>query len=75
MVCGHYAYAEAPLFDWIREVFDHSRNNYNKVGHREVYQVWAKVKEIKVAVEENDKIISLIQVSTLIKQYAVRVFV
>ncbi|HPM12852.1 MAG TPA: DUF2238 domain-containing protein [Bacteroidales bacterium] len=30
---GHYTYAEVPLFDWIREVFDHSRNNYDKVGH------------------------------------------
>ena len=33
MVGGHYTYAEVPLFDWIREVFDHSRNNYDKVGH------------------------------------------
>tara|TARA_R110000850_G_scaffold18580_3_gene56823 strand:- start:23182 stop:23766 length:585 start_codon:yes stop_codon:yes gene_type:complete len=30
---GHYTYAEVPLFDWIREVFDQSRNNYDKVGH------------------------------------------
>ncbi len=33
MVGGHYTYAEVPLFEWIREVFDHSRNNYDKVGH------------------------------------------
>jgi putative membrane protein len=33
MVGGHYTYAEVPLFDWIKEVFDHSRNNYDKVGH------------------------------------------
>lgn len=33
MVGGHYTYAEVPLFDWIREIFDHSRNNYDKVGH------------------------------------------
>ncbi|KAA3610752.1 MAG: DUF2238 domain-containing protein [Calditrichaeota bacterium] len=33
MVGGHYTYAEVPLFDWIREAFDQSRNNYDKVGH------------------------------------------
>ena len=33
MVGAHYTYAEVPLFDWIKEVFDHSRNNYDKVGH------------------------------------------
>jgi len=33
MVGGHYTYAEVPLFDWIKEVFEHSRNNYDKVGH------------------------------------------
>ena len=30
---GHYTYAEVPLFDWIREIFHQSRNNYDKVGH------------------------------------------
>lgn len=30
---GHYTYAEVPLFDWIKETFDQSRNNYDKVGH------------------------------------------
>ena len=30
---GHYTYAEVPLFDWIKEAFDQSRNNYDKVGH------------------------------------------
>jgi len=30
---GHYTYAEVPLFDYIREVFHQSRNNYDKVGH------------------------------------------
>ena len=24
---------EVPLFDWIRDVFDHTRNNYDKLGH------------------------------------------
>jgi putative membrane protein len=33
MVGGHYTYAEVPLFEWIKEVFDQSRNNYDKVGH------------------------------------------
>lgn len=32
-VGGHYTYAEVPLFDYIREVFHQSRNNYDKVGH------------------------------------------
>lgn len=30
---GHYTYAEVPLFDWIKDVFHQSRNNYDKVGH------------------------------------------
>jgi putative membrane protein len=30
---GHYTYAEVPAFDWIKEVFHQSRNNYDKVGH------------------------------------------
>lgn len=33
MVGGHYTYAEVPLFDYIAEIFQHSRNNYDKVGH------------------------------------------
>ncbi len=33
MVGGHYTYAEVPLFDWIKEAFNQSRNNYDKVGH------------------------------------------
>ncbi len=33
MVGGHYTYAEVPLFDTIRDMFDHSRNNFDKVGH------------------------------------------
>lgn len=32
-VGGHYTYAEVPLFDTIQEVFNQSRNNYDKVGH------------------------------------------
>lgn len=30
---GHYTYAEVPIFNWIQDVFDQSRNNYDKVGH------------------------------------------
>ena len=30
---GHYTYAEVPLFNWIRDNFAQSRNNYDKVGH------------------------------------------
>ena len=33
MVGGHYTYAEVPLFDYFKEVFNFSRNNYDKVGH------------------------------------------
>lgn len=33
MVGGHYTYAEVPFFDWMKEVFDQTRNNYDKVGH------------------------------------------
>ena len=33
LVGGHYTYAEVPLFDWIKEVFGQTRNNYDKVGH------------------------------------------
>ena len=30
---GHYTYAEVPLFDWIKDTFHQTRNNYDKVGH------------------------------------------
>jgi putative membrane protein len=33
MVGGRYTYAEVPLFEWIRDMFHQSRNNYDKVGH------------------------------------------
>ncbi len=33
MIGGHYTYAEVPLFDWLKETFELSRNNYDKVGH------------------------------------------
>jgi putative membrane protein len=33
MVGGHYTYAEVPFFDWIKDVFELERNNYDKLGH------------------------------------------
>jgi len=33
MVGGHYTYAEVPLGDWLRDAFDGTRNNYDKLGH------------------------------------------
>ncbi len=33
LVGGHYTYAEVPLFNWVRETFELSRNNYDHLGH------------------------------------------
>lgn len=33
MIGGHYTYAEVPLFDYLKEVFNWDRNNYDKIGH------------------------------------------
>jgi putative membrane protein len=33
MVGGHYTYAEVPMFNWLRDEFDLSRNYYDRVGH------------------------------------------
>jgi len=33
MIGGHYTYAEVPLFDWLKEVYNFERNNYDKLGH------------------------------------------
>ncbi|MBU2522757.1 MAG: DUF2238 domain-containing protein [Nanoarchaeota archaeon] len=30
---GHYSYSEMPLFDWLAQVFDLSRNHYDRVVH------------------------------------------
>lgn len=32
-VGGHYTYAEVPLFNYIKEVCGHSRNNFDKLAH------------------------------------------
>ena len=33
MIGGRYTYAEVPLFNWLKDVFNLERNNYDKVGH------------------------------------------
>lgn len=33
MIGGHYTYAEVPAGDWVRDLVDGSRNNYDKLGH------------------------------------------
>jgi len=33
MVGAHYTYAEMPLFSWLRDTFELSRNHYDRVGH------------------------------------------
>lgn len=30
---GHYTYALVPAFDWVRDTFHQTRNNYDKMGH------------------------------------------
>ncbi len=32
-VGAHYTYARMPLFNWIRDTFELSRNHYDRVGH------------------------------------------
>lgn len=33
IIGGHYTYAHVPLFEWLREITDGTRNNYDKLGH------------------------------------------
>ncbi|MDP3818169.1 MAG: DUF2238 domain-containing protein [Methylotenera sp.] len=33
LIGGHYTYAEVPLFDWLQDMLDLSRNYYDRVGH------------------------------------------
>lgn len=33
IVGGHYTYARVPIGDWAKEVFDLSRNHYDRLGH------------------------------------------
>ncbi|MGM9986426.1 MAG: DUF2238 domain-containing protein [Bacillaceae bacterium] len=30
---GHYTFSKVPLFDWIKDVFNLKRNNYDRFGH------------------------------------------
>ncbi|PVV09967.1 MAG: hypothetical protein B6D72_13500 [gamma proteobacterium symbiont of Ctena orbiculata] len=33
IIGGYYTYAEVPLFNWLKESFELSRNHYDRVGH------------------------------------------
>ncbi len=33
MIGGHYSYAEVPMFNWLRDTLELSRNHYDRVGH------------------------------------------
>ena len=33
MIGGHYTYAEVPMFNWLRDYFELSRNYYDRLGH------------------------------------------
>ncbi len=33
IVGGYYTYAEVPLFNWLRDAFELSRNHYDRIGH------------------------------------------
>ena len=33
MIGGHYTYSEMPLFNWLRDTFELSRNYYDRLGH------------------------------------------
>ena len=33
IIGGFYTYAEVPLFNWLQEVLELSRNHYDRVGH------------------------------------------
>jgi len=33
MIGGHYTYAKVPLFNTIKDIFELTRNNYDKIGH------------------------------------------
>ncbi len=33
LIGGHYTYDDVPLFNWIKDTFDLSRNHYDRFGH------------------------------------------
>jgi putative membrane protein len=55
VVGAHYTYARVPLGFWVQDIFDLSRNHYDRVGHiaqgfipaiamREIFKRWSPVK-------------------------------
>ena len=41
LIGGHYTYGKVPLFNWIKDSFDLSRNYYDRFGHFVNGFVWA----------------------------------
>jgi putative membrane protein len=33
VIGGHYTYAETPIGEWMKMIFNSTRNNYDKIGH------------------------------------------
>ncbi|MEW8026463.1 MAG: DUF2238 domain-containing protein [Candidatus Thiodiazotropha sp.] len=33
IIGGYYTYAEVPLFNWLRDAYELSRNHYDRIGH------------------------------------------
>ncbi|MEW8155242.1 MAG: DUF2238 domain-containing protein, partial [Candidatus Thiodiazotropha endolucinida] len=33
IIGGYYTYAEVPLFNWLRDSYELSRNHYDRIGH------------------------------------------
>ncbi|WP_321329645.1 DUF2238 domain-containing protein [uncultured Ilyobacter sp.] len=33
IIGGHYTYARVPFFNWLKDIFELERNNYDKLGH------------------------------------------
>ncbi|PVV26946.1 MAG: hypothetical protein B6D79_04680 [gamma proteobacterium symbiont of Ctena orbiculata] len=33
IIGGYYTYAEVPLFNWLRDTYELSRNHYDRIGH------------------------------------------
>ena len=33
IIGGHYTYAQVPLFNWLRDSFELTRNHYDRIGH------------------------------------------
>lgn len=49
MIGGHYTYAKVPMFDWLKESFNWSRNHYDRLAHFAVgFCLYVPVREICV---------------------------